>query len=143
MQTVLLDTCVLLIAAEDDNRLGDQARSVLTDGDADIFISPATYWEIAIKIKIGKLELNVEYDDFIEEAIKIYDLHILRVELKHTSLLTTLELHHRDPFDRLLIAQSICEDMPIVSSDTTFDKYEVTRMWNTPRSEDDDGEEEE
>jgi len=130
------------MAAEDEGLLGDQARSILVDGNADIFLSPATYWEIAIKIKIGKLELTVDYDEFIEEAIRIYDLTILDIKTEHTSLLTTLDLHHKDPFDRLLIAQSISEEMPIVSADTTFDKYEITRMWKTQTGEDNDDEHE-
>jgi len=132
MQTILLDTCALLFAAQDEGKLGDQALSVLRDGTDELLLSPATYWEIAIKIKIGKLELDVEYDVFIDDCIRIFDLRILEVSTLHTSLLTTLELHHGDPFDRLLIVQSIYEGVPILSADRAFDKYPITRLWDGP-----------
>ncbi len=131
MQTVLLDTCALIMTAIDEERLGDRAHGLLFGGKSDVLLSPATYWEIAIKVKIGKLILNVEYDEFMQASIDLFDLTILDVTTAHTSLLTNLELYHRDPFDRLLIAQAISEGLPIVSSDAAFDHYPVTRVWKT------------
>jgi len=95
----------------------------------DIEVSPATYWEIAIKISIGKYELPEPYDIFIEREITTNDFRILPIEPKHTAVLTTLPFHHRDPFDRLLIAQAMVEAIPILSIDPAFDAYPVTRLW--------------
>lgn len=92
-------------------------------------ISPASYWEIAIKLSLGKYALNVPYDEFIREAIFENGFEILSIEPRHTSALVAMPRHHNDPFDRLLIAQAVIEDIPIVSVDTTFDTYTVSRFW--------------
>jgi PIN domain nuclease of toxin-antitoxin system len=102
---------------------------MIIDPTNDIEVSPATYWEIAIKISLGKYELPEPYDIFIAREIATNDFHILPIEIKHTAVLTTLPLHHRDPFDRLLIAQAMVEAIPILSVDTAFDANPVTRLW--------------
>jgi PIN domain nuclease of toxin-antitoxin system len=109
--------------------LSTTASDVIIDPTNDIEVSPATYWEIAIKIRLGKYELPEPYDIFIEREIATNDFHILPIEPKHTAVLTMLPFHHRDPFDRLLIAQAMVEAIPILSVDTAFDAYPVTRLW--------------
>jgi PIN domain nuclease of toxin-antitoxin system len=84
---------------------------------------------MAIKVGKQKLDLQCTYDDFMDRGINGNDFEILHIEPKHTSVLTTLPFHHRDPFDRLLIWQAMVEPIPIVSVDTAFDAYGVTRIW--------------
>ena len=124
-----LDTHTFLWFLLDDPRLSTTARELIDEPTNDIEVSPATYWEIAIKISLGKYELPEPYDVFIEREIATNDFHILPIAPKHTAVLITLPYHHRDPFDRLLIAQAIVEDIPIVSVDPAFDAYSVIRLW--------------
>lgn len=126
---VLLDTHTFLWFLLEDPQLSTTASDVIIDPTNDVEVSPATYWEIAIKIRLGKYALPEPYDIFIEREITTNDFHILPIEPKHTAVLTTLPLHHRDPFDRLLIAQALVEAIPILSVDTAFDAYPVTRLW--------------
>lgn len=126
---LLLDTHTFLWFLLNDPQLSTRARDLIVDPDNDIEVSPATYWEIAIKISIRKYELPEPYEVFIEREIVTNDFRILPIEPKHTAVLTTLPFHHRDPFDRLLIAQAMVEDIPILSVDEAFDAYSVTRLW--------------
>lgn len=126
---LLLDTHTFLWFLLDDLRLSATARAVVVDPLNDVEISPASYWEIAIKIRLRKYELPESYHLFMEREIAANDLRILAIEPRHTALLTTLPFHHKDPFDRLLIAQAIVEDIPIVGADATFDRYPITRIW--------------
>ena len=118
---LLLDTHTFLWFLLEDPQLSAIANDLIIDPTNDIEVSPATYWEIAIKISLGKYALPELYDIFMEREIAINDFHILPIEPKHTAMLTTLPFHHRDPFDRLLIAQAMVEAIPILSVDTAFD----------------------
>jgi len=126
---LLLDTHTFLWFLLDDPRLSATARAVIVDPLNDVEISPASYWEIAIKIRLRKYALPEPYQVFMEREIAANELHILAIEPRHTALLTTLPFHHKDPFDRLLIAQAIVENIPIVSADSTFDLYPIKRIW--------------
>ena len=126
---LLLDTHTFLWFLLEDPQLSTTANDLIIDPTSDIEVSPATYWEIAIKISLGKYALPEPYDIFIEREIATNDFHILPIEPKQTAVLTTLPFHHRDPFDRLLIAQAMVEAIPILSVDTAFDAYPVTRLW--------------
>ena len=126
---LLLDTHALLWFILNDSSLSANAKKLIGDPANDIVVSPASYWEIAIKIAVGKYSLNQSYQSFLEDQISQNDFAILPIEIKHTALLTTLPMHHRDPFDRLLIAQALVEQMAIVSSDPFFDPYGVQRLW--------------
>jgi PIN domain nuclease of toxin-antitoxin system len=126
---LLLDTQAFLWFLLDDPKLRATARSLIANPNNEIEVSPATYWEIAIKIALRKYALPEPFEVFMEREIAINDFHILHIELKHVALLTTMPFHHRDPFDRLLIAQATAERIPIVSADTAFDAYPVTRLW--------------
>jgi PIN domain nuclease of toxin-antitoxin system len=105
------------------------ARGLIGDPSNEILVSPATYWEIAIKIALRKYALPEPFAVFMEREIVINDFRILPIELKHVTPLTTMPFHHRDPFDRLLIAQAMVEQIPIVSSDPAFNAYPITRLW--------------
>ena len=97
----------------------------------EILISPATHWEIAIKVSIGKLTLHVPYDKFIDLCLNRYGFRILPIEPVHTARLLIMPLppNHKDPFDRLLIAQAIAEHIPMISDDAAFDLYPISRLW--------------
>jgi PIN domain nuclease of toxin-antitoxin system len=92
-------------------------------------VSPANYWELAIKISLGKYMLTESHDDFIQHAIFDNGFEILPVEPQHTAALLPLPYHHKAPFDRLLVAQALVEAIPLVSNDTILDKYPITRLW--------------
>jgi len=126
---LLLDTHTFLWFLLEDPHLSTTANDLIIDPTNDIEVSPATYWEIAIKVSLGKYALPEPYDIFLEREIATNDFRILPIEPKHTAVLTTLPFHHRDPFDRLLIAQAMVEAIPILSVDTAFDAYPVTRLW--------------
>jgi PIN domain nuclease of toxin-antitoxin system len=120
---LLLDTHTFLWFLLDEPQLSATAKDFIIDPDNDIEVSPATYWEIAIKISLGKYELPEPYDVFIEREITTNDFRILPIEPKHTAALTILPFHHRDPFDQLLIVQAMVEAMPILSVDPAFDAF--------------------
>jgi PIN domain nuclease of toxin-antitoxin system len=105
------------------------ARSLIADPNNEIEVSPATYWEIAIKIALRKYALPEPFEVFEEREVTINDFHFLPIELKRIAIFTRMPLHHCDPFDRLLIAQAMVEQIPIVRGETAFDAYPVTRLW--------------
>jgi PIN domain nuclease of toxin-antitoxin system len=126
---VLLDTHTLLWFAVTDPRLSGPAMALIMDPANEKLVSPASYWEIAIKISVKKYSLSKPFEMFMEEAIDKNGFGYLHVVPKHAAALTTLPFHHRDPFDRLLIAQAIVEGIPILSSDAVLDSYAVKRLW--------------
>jgi PIN domain nuclease of toxin-antitoxin system len=126
---LLLDTHAFLWFVLDNPQLSASAKTLIEEPANDVFVSPATYWEIAIKVRLGKLDLHSSYDDFMHRGIVGNDFAILPIEPGHTSFLTTLPFHHRDPFDRLLVSQAKGENMSIVSADEVLDAYGVQRVW--------------
>jgi PIN domain nuclease of toxin-antitoxin system len=126
---LLLDTHSFLWFILNDSQLSTVARNLIADPNNDVEISPASYWEIAIKISINKYVLPEPYQVFIEREIATNQFVVLPIEPKHTAALTNLPFHHRDPFDRLLVAQAMVEGIPLVSSDTVLDAYPITRLW--------------
>ncbi len=126
---LLIDTHAFLWFILDDPRLSVNADALISDPDNDVEISPASYWELAIKISIGKYSLPEPYDVFMDREIAANDFHILHIEPRHTAIVSELPFHHKDPFDRLLIAQAQVEDIPIVSGDSVLDDYGVRRLW--------------
>jgi PIN domain nuclease of toxin-antitoxin system len=127
--TVLLDTQAFLWFALGDERLSDVAKSTILDASNKKAISPASFWEIAIKISLGKYLLHEPYEAFMHRGIEGNGFDILAIEPKHTAAVANLPFHHRDPFDRLLVAQSLVEQIPLVSSDSLLDAYGITRLW--------------
>jgi PIN domain nuclease of toxin-antitoxin system len=126
---LLQDTHAFLWFVLNDPQLSATALRLISDPGNDVLISPASYWEIAIKVSLRKLDLHPPYDDFMQRGILGNDFEILPIEPRHTSVLTTLPLHHRDPFDRLLVAQAMSEGIPRVSADAVLDQYPITRLW--------------
>jgi PIN domain nuclease of toxin-antitoxin system len=125
----LLDTHAFLWFVLNDAQLSGNARAFIADPTNILEISPATYWEIAIKISVGKYALTQPFRPFMEDQIRINRFHILPIAVAHAAVVATLPMRHRDPFDRLLIAQAVVEQIPILSNDPTFDAYPVTRLW--------------
>ncbi len=125
----LLDTHSLLWFLSGDAGLTERARRVIENADHDILVSIASLWEIAIKHSLGKLKLAQPFEEIFPHQLEINTLSLLGVRLPHVVRVSSLPFHHRDPFDRLLIAQSLSEEIPILSGDDAFDDYGVERIW--------------
>jgi len=125
---LLLDTHTFLWFIDDNPRLSFNAKSLL-ESDNDLLLSTASLWEIAIKLSIGKLALPQPFEPFVREQLSINAIDILEIDLSHLGAVSTLPFHHRDPFDRLLVAQASVEQIPIVSADVEFDAYSIERRW--------------
>jgi PIN domain nuclease of toxin-antitoxin system len=126
---LLLDTHAFLWFVLNDPALSPKARDLIADPKNDLYLSPASHWEIAIKISIGKYQIPGSFETWMNQQLQINDISILPIEIAHTAAVTNLPFHHKDPFDRLLIAQSLTEAIPIVSADSTLNAYGVTRLW--------------
>lgn len=92
-------------------------------------LSTASIWEMAIKHTTGKLSFGQPFKVFIDQQINLNNIDLLNINLDHLDIVATLPLHHRDPFDRLLIAQAMVEQLPILSTDSAFDAYLIRRLW--------------
>lgn len=125
----LLDTHAFLWYVLDDQAINQAAKSVIDDEKSEIFVSPASFWEIAIKVSIGKYSLTVPFEAFWRRGIEDNDFQILPVEICHAAIVASLPFHDKDPFDRLLAAQAIAHDLNLVSVDAIFDAYGVRRIW--------------
>lgn len=125
---ILLDTHTFLWFINDSPELSSSAADLL-ESDVDLLLSTASLWEIAIKVSLNKLTLPDNYEQFIPQQITLNNIEILTITLDHLMVVSKLPFHHRDPFDRLLIAQSMSEKLQIVSVDTQFDRYGVSRKW--------------
>ncbi|BAZ17753.1 hypothetical protein NIES4071_96330 [Calothrix sp. NIES-4071] len=126
---LLLDTHAFLWFVLNDSTLSQVARDLIVDPLNDILISPASYWEIAIKVSIGKYQVPENFETWMEHQIEVNELEILPIKVAHAAALVTLPFHHKDPFDRLLVAQALTENIPIISLDAVLDNYTVTRYW--------------
>ncbi|HMO83797.1 MAG TPA: type II toxin-antitoxin system VapC family toxin [Lacipirellulaceae bacterium] len=125
---LLLDTHALLWFANGDNRLDPYARETIITTADNGFVSVASIWEIAIKLRIGKLQLDDPFEEFLDRHLQPFS--ILPIALQHAAQTASLPLHHQDPFDRLLAAQALTESLTLVSVDGLFDAYGVTRLWS-------------
>ena len=126
---VLIDTHIFIWYVQNSERLPSSITAIINNGRNDILLSIASVWEMAIKQSTGKLNLGTPYASFIAEQMRLNSMELLPVRLEHLDLITTLPLHHRDPFDRLLIAQAIVEDIILISADRVFALYPVRVMW--------------
>lgn len=126
---LLLDTHAFLWFIGGDERLSLTARTLIEDGANDAFLSVASLWEMAIKISLGRLQLAQPFEVFIPHQLSLNRVGLLGITISHTAKVAILPFHHRDPFDRLLVAQAQVEQMPLVSSDAAFDAYGITRLW--------------
>ena len=126
---LLLDTHVFLWFILGSPHLSADARVLIEDERNRKFISVASLWEIAIKSSIGQLRLSAPFDQLIPQQLSLNGFELLAIEITHLAAVATLPFHHRDSFDRLLIAQALAEQMPLVSSDSAFDAYtNITRL---------------
>jgi len=125
------DTHTLYWYVEGDQRLSRTAQSLIMDATHEVLISPASYWEIAIKVSLGKWAFNRLYEEFIDLGLSQYGFLVLSIRPNHTARLISLTFpkNHKDPFDRLVVAQAISENIPIVSADPQLDAYGVQRIW--------------
>ncbi len=126
---LLLDTHAFIWYATDSSRLSTTARSLIDNGDNDILLSTASVWEMAIKHSIGRLNFSLPFMEFIKQQIAVNRIEILEISFDHIEVVASLPLHHRDPFDRLIIAQSMAEQIPVLSVDGIFDAYAIARLW--------------
>jgi PIN domain nuclease of toxin-antitoxin system len=126
---LLLDTHTFIWWAGEPEKLSSNALALLEDEDNELMLSVVSVWEMQIKSQLGKLRLNVPLEDLIESQRQENGLQILPIELEHALALSRLPTLHKDPFDRLLIAQGRVEDVDIVSKDSEFASYPVRVIW--------------
>lgn len=150
---LLLDTHTFIWYVTDNSRLSNQVVELINDENNEILLSIASLWEIAIKQNLGKLSFNQPFEIFITQQLNLNDFRLLDIKISHVTVVATLPLHHRDPFDRILmnnvshllkslktlhhrepfdrilIAQALAENIPILSADKIFDAYPIERLW--------------
>ena len=126
---ILLDTHALLWFVWDDARLSGTARDRMMDPDAELFFSVASAWEMVIKTTTGKLQLGADVETFLEAALVNNRIATLPIEFRHVITTGALPQHHRDPFDRIIIAQAVSERLSIITGDPEFLKYAVPLIW--------------
>ena len=126
---LLLDSHAFLWFVWNDPRLSRNALGLIQNSANEVFLSMAGAWELAIKASLGKLTLAQPLATFLPNQLLHNDIHLLPIALPHVLHVSILPLHHRDPFDRLIVAQSLLEAMPLVSADVVLDRYGVQRLW--------------
>jgi PIN domain nuclease of toxin-antitoxin system len=126
---LLLDTHALLWFLDDDVRLVPSVRALIEEPANRKLVSMATCWEIAIKAGLKRLDLGEPAATFLPRELAANGFDVLPIELAHATFVETLPPHHKDPFDRLLIAQLLIERFDVISADQVFDQYGVTRLW--------------
>lgn len=127
--TLLLDTHAVLWFWWDDPRLSAAAKGAVCDPANRKLVSPASAWEVAIKVGQKKLDIGGPYRGFFPQHMLRNNFEWLPVIDDHLAVLVDLPFHHKDPFDRLLASQALAEDVTLVSADATFDTYGVRRLW--------------
>jgi PIN domain nuclease of toxin-antitoxin system len=124
----LLDTHALIWFLEGDQQLSATANHILCNEDSDIYLSVASLWEMAIKISLGKLQLSQSLEQVIA-ILPQQNITLLPINSAHVITVSNLPFEHRDPFDRLLIAQALVDKMPLISNEALFLRYGVDRIW--------------
>ncbi len=126
---LLLDTHTFIWFVIGDPRIRPDLRERIANENNQKLLSKASVWEVAIKQSIGKLNFARPFRDVIEQQLATNGIDLLDISLAHIEIVASLPRHHRDPFDRLIIAQGIVENLPIISADTIFDAYPIQRIW--------------
>lgn len=124
---VLLDTHTLLWALTDKSKLSERVQKLLPE--ADTWFSVASLWEVLIKARIGKIRLPQPTGPFVISKLQLNGVRILQITRDHVLRIESLPDHHRDPFDRMLIAQSLEEKLPLVTADRVFARYPLELIW--------------
>ena len=125
---LLLDTHTFLWFIDDSPLLSAKGK-ILLEADNELLLSIGSLWEIAIKLCLGKLTVAMPTEVLMTQQLTSNDLDVLSITAPHLVTVSTLPLHHRDLFDRLIIAQAMVEQIPIVSADPAFDTYPIQRLW--------------
>ncbi len=126
---VLLDTHTFLWGILDDPQMSVRARDVIGDGTHDVFLSAASAWEIAIKARLGRIRLSEDPERLIPDQVSANGFRLLPIHLRHALKVHALPDVHGDPFDRMLVAQAMVEDMALLSADSHLTRYPVTVLW--------------
>jgi PIN domain nuclease of toxin-antitoxin system len=126
---VLLDTHALLWLITGDDRLSENARQIFLNEESRLFFSSASLWEICIKKSLGKISLKGGWFHTIQAEMEINTIQWLPIEMAHCVEVAEMPFHHRDPFDRMLIAQAIVEDLQLLSRDRRLSDYGIERIW--------------
>jgi PIN domain nuclease of toxin-antitoxin system len=126
---LLLDTHAFLWFIAGDSRLSQSAKAAISDVQNEAMVSAGSLWELAIKHSQGKLALTQPFLQLVPAQLAQNDIEVLPISLDHLDALITLPFHHRDPFDRLMIAQALVEKATLVSCDRVVDQYPVSTLW--------------
>jgi PIN domain nuclease of toxin-antitoxin system len=126
---VLLDTHSFLWFAMGSAKLSAKVQTLLEDMGTERLLSAASLWEMAIKVSLGKLILKEPFDVLIPHQLATNGIEVLPIEFSHVAAVVSLPFHHRDPFDRLMIAQAKVEKLQVVGSDQAWDAYGIDRIW--------------
>ena len=126
---VLLDTHAFLWWIADSARLSVRAHEIISDGDNELYISAVTGWEIAVKARLGRIELPDDPQRFIPDQMRMNAMQGLPVQMSHALQVFALPHYHRDPFDRMLVAQAQIEGLPILTADPQIGLYQVEVIW--------------
>lgn len=127
---LLLDTHTFLWFIDGDTALSPYARQLIEDRTNERLLSVASLWEMAIKASLGRLTLTLSFTDLVVEHVHGNAIELFEILPRHLDVLTTLPFYHKDPFDRMIIAQSQAENIPILSRDSAFDDYSIRRLWS-------------
>lgn len=127
--TYLLDTHTFLWFISADSSLSASAKALIESAENAVYLSIASLWEIAIKVSLGKLEVPSPFTDYMLAQLHENDITVLEMKIEHTGVVATLPFHHRDPFDRMIIAQSLSESIAVIGKDEIFDAYGIQRRW--------------
>jgi PIN domain nuclease of toxin-antitoxin system len=126
---LLLDTHTFLWFIEGSLNLSDTARNIIENQNNERFLSIASLWEMSIKVSIKKLKLAMSFKDLVKREINGNAIELIGILPEHLDALAELPFHHKDPFDRLIISQSLVENMPIITRDAAFSNYPITLIW--------------
>ncbi|MFN0214493.1 MAG: type II toxin-antitoxin system VapC family toxin [Saprospiraceae bacterium] len=128
----LLDTHTFMWFVTDAPELSKKARNLMEQDDANLFLSIASIWEMAIKNSLGKLEIYTDFST-VPKDLTDNDIELLTIKYEHTAIVNRIPFHHKDPFDRMIVAQALFENMDVIGVDEKFDEYfegtEIKRIW--------------
>jgi len=126
---LLLDTHTFLWFIEGNPNLSDAARNLIEEQENQRFLSVGSLWEMSIKASINKLELGITFTELVKRQVYGNAIELLEIQPEHLDELAKLPFYHKDPFDRLIIAQSLAEDIPVITRDSAFESYPITVLW--------------
>ena len=125
----LLDTHAFLWFVTDNDKLSSNARSIIKNSNNEVYFSAASAWEMSIKVRLGRLTIEEELEPFIIKQLSENNFSTLSITIFHSIYTSKLPDIHKDPFDRMIIAQSQVEDMPLISKDKNIEKYKIPVVW--------------